>query len=1364
MTFSAFLRRPTRIPQKPRRPRRRTTQLSLEALEVRCLLSPYVVTSTNDSGSGSLRDAITQVNKGLYDSINFDFPGPAEVKPLSALPAIVAKDVFIEGGYNKEPFSGLFHDHIVIDGSLAGNNSNGLVLQGVNDKIEGLVIGNFALAGLEVLGGAATPSGDTNDIVTDCNFGVDWAGLLPMPNGVGTYVDASTITLAGNVISHNSGDGIQVDHCANITINQGLVEDNGGDGIVVNGNMSTPMTTRAVLIKGLSIDRNQGAGVHLIDSSYNQIGVEEQGGYNLIGTDYYDDSNKGNGGDGVRIESSVAASYNTVAYNYIAGNSGNGIALVGAGVTNNYLVKNRIGLAAHFEPEDPTPMVRVVGNHIDGVAVLGGASHNLVGGVGLFEFLDKYIDPSQGDGNLIVGSWYNGVHLSDAGTTENMVQGNIIGADMSGNVASVNGVSTFNGTDGVRIDNGASNNLVGGKGQKLNKYSEGNLIAESGQAGVDLSGEGTSHNQIQGNFIGTDVHGTSALPNFYGVLIEAGASDNTVGGVAMNRLKKSSLGNLISGNTSVGIDITGTGTTGNLLQANEIGTRLDGNAALGNGSDGVDIRGGASNNTVGGIVAAIASSLLPGNLISGNGGNGVGIEGQGTSNNHVQGNKIGTARSAPKAVPNAADGVLIYLSAAGNFIGGDTPGAGNVISGNQNTGVVIALLAHDNVVQNNLIGTSPTGFGAEGNLKDGVDLLSHSNTVADNVISTNTATGLVVQGSQNTIQGNKIGTNISGAGPLPNQHDGVLIDITIGPGGNTVGGTDAGAGNLISGNDWNGIEITGPASANNHIEGNRIGTDATGKSAMHNLQDGILVKNTSGYTIGGETPTAGNLISGNHGDGVEISGGNSTGIVLLGNRIGTDVSGTAFVPNLGNGVHIDKGASNNIIGGTNAGDGNLISGNVLDGILIEYYRSEGNQLLGNRIGTDAMGHFALQNGHNGVDLVQAGLNFVGGDAAGAGNLISGNILDGVRFTGADGNVVAGNQIGTDVTGTEAVPNGGHGVDLLRGASKNTIGGVTNNSVATPGNVISGNQGSGVFLTDAGTDQNLVEGNDIGTTPYAAAALPNKGDAGVTIVNGASNNQVGGSGGVGLGSPGNVIAGNAGDGVRILGPGTQGNLVRGNVIGTNPAGQTTLSNAGHGVYLAQGAQNNSIGGADPADGNVIASNGKAGVAVGASSLDASTLGNPILSNSIYGNGGLGIDLGDDGVTPNTPGGPHMGPNSLQNTPVIDSTLTDGSSTFVVLSLNSIPNATFTIQIFANPTPDPTGYGQGKTLVATVTVTTDLLGNIASVIGPNAKVVNSHLVVAVPQNLAGQYLTATATDSSGDTSEFGRDVQVVGRTTA
>src|SRR5207253_1332233 len=139
----------------------------------------------------------------------------------------------------------------------------------------------------------------------------------------------------------------------------------------------------------------------------------------------------------------------------------------------------------------------------------------------------------------------SGVRLSDPGTMQNQVQGNLIGTDRSGTTA------IPNGEDGVRVSDGAAKNLIGGTGKTAPNSGQGNLISGNLGAGVDLRGNGTLGNDIQGNFIGTDVSGAKPLGNAYGVYIESGATANTVGGARLGAGK--GLGNLISANTSYGV-------------------------------------------------------------------------------------------------------------------------------------------------------------------------------------------------------------------------------------------------------------------------------------------------------------------------------------------------------------------------------------------------------------------------------------------------------------------------------------------------------------------------------------------------------------------------------------------------------------------------------------------------------------------------------------------------------------------------------------------------------------------------------------------------------------------------------------------
>jgi parallel beta-helix repeat protein len=185
---------------------------------------------------------------------------------------------------------------------------------------------------------------------------------------------------------------------------------------------------------------------------------------------------------------------------------------------------------------------------------------------------------------------------------------------------------------------------------------------------------------------------------------------------------------------------------------------------------------------------------------------------------------------------------------------------------------------------------------------------------------------------------------------------------------NTIGGTVAGAGNVISGNRVNGIE-TGvgyfdTGAHNNLVQGNYIGTDATGTGAVPNRQAGILISGrATNNTIGGTATGAGNLISGNQGDGIEITDSDTTGNLLQGNTIGTDVTGTLALGNGGNGVDVTAGAHDNTIGGTAPQAANVIAFNGNDGVRID--TGTGNAILRNSI---------FSNARLGIELVNHGNN------------------------------------------------------------------------------------------------------------------------------------------------------------------------------------------------------------------------------------------------------------------------------------------------------------------------------------------------------------------------------------------------------
>lgn len=208
---------------------------------------------------------------------------------------------------------------------------------------------------------------------------------------------------------------------------------------------------------------------------------------------------------------------------------------------------------------------------------------------------------------------------------------------------------------------------------------------------------------------------------------------------------------------------------------------------------------------------------------------------------------------------------------------------------------------------------------------------------------------------------------------------------------------------------------------NNSIEGNFIGTDPTGTLAKGNGGDGILIgwygNQSDGNTIGGLTPAARNVISGNGSNNLQVEP--SDGNVIVGNFIGTDATGTVALSTAAgvrSGVFVS--GNNNVIGGTSPNARNLISGNMgsVAGVEINTSGAGNNQVLGNYIGTDVSGTLAVPNstGVSATSGSTAAPTVIGGTTPGAGNLISGNATLGVY---AAYSLVQGNLIGTDVTGT-----------------------------------------------------------------------------------------------------------------------------------------------------------------------------------------------------------------------------------------------------------------------------------------------------------------------------------------------------------
>src|SRR5436190_3226156 len=394
-----------------------------------------------------------------------------------------------------------------------------------------------------------------------------------------------------------------------------------------------------------------------------------------------------------------------------------------------------------------------------------------------------------------------------------------------------------------------------------------------------------------------------------------------------------------------------------------------------------------------------------------------------------------------------------------------------------------------------------------------------------------------------------------------------------------------------------------------------------------------------------------------------------------------------------------------------------------------------NLLEGNIIVLDPSGSLARANIVNGILITNAANNIVGGTSSSSRNVISGNGLNGVYIGGSNafGNQVLNNFIGLSTSGLNKVGNGQNGV-FINSSPSNQIG-----NASGGGNIISGNQGSGINIVILGGGVtaigNRVSGNYIGLDVTGQKAISNSlhgifiGHVSQTVIGGTSPAER------------NVISGNARDGV-ILDSGVSGgsfptvnNYIQGNFIGTAADGVTPIGNGSNGVTISSFAFDNQIGGAGAGAGNRILSNGGRGVHV------FSTANNLIRGNIISGNAQLGIDLGAEGVTPNDVNDTDTGANMQQNFPLLTAITNSIAGTQVWGTLDSRPGSTYTIDVYLNKKCDESGYGEGQVYVGSTALTTDSSGHA------------SFSLFSDIVDLPARFFTAIATDSQNNTSEFG-----------
>lgn len=590
-----------------------------------------------------------------------------------------------------------------------------------------------------------------------------------------------------------------------------------------------------------------------------------------------------------------------------------------------------------------------------------------------------------------------------------------------------------------------------------------------------------------------------------------------------------------------------------------------------------------------------------------------------------------------------------------------------------------------------------------------------------------------------------ISFNISGGGEqtislnsaLPQLNDPVIIDGSTQPGFSgkpliEINGAGAGVGVnglvLVGGNSIvrglvinrfkadlagnNGIGIVLDVSGGNFIEGNYIGLNTDGTDSLPNGEVGLAIfGGSAGNVIGGITPDMRNVISGNRWTGIAIATTVGGGNIVLGNYIGTSADGKTALGNGGNGIFIN--CPNDTIGGLTDGCRNIISANVNPNIFIST-NGQATVVQGNYVGTDVTGSVGLLNFSNGINI-RSSNNIIGDASVNGRNVVSGNQQPDIYILGpgVSGNKVIGNFVGIGVSGRDSLGDG-NGI-VLDNASNNTIGG------SAPGerNVISGHAFPAIFITHPNATGNKIIGNYLGTDSSGTIRIGNS--KGITI-DGAVGNTIGGK----IAADGNLICSSSGYGIEVRN-GASGTNIQNNYIGTNSDNETGLGNDSDAIFINASQ--------DTVSDNTIAFNTGSGIYV------AGGVQNLLVSNSSFSNKGLGIDLAPRGLTKNDSLDIDTGPNNLQNFPILDSSRVAGDQLIIHGRLNSTPNTQFQIDLFENNDYNPSHFGEGELWSKVFSVTTNDSGNVSFID-------SIQIVIGAPP----RFITATATDAQGNTSEF------------
>ncbi|MDT4966986.1 MAG: hypothetical protein QOJ64_1723 [Acidobacteriota bacterium] len=948
-------------------------------LSIAAQADTFHVTNTNDSGPGSLREAINQSNAidpATPNLIDFQITPAGGVKTISLqseLPAIttpVVIDGTTQSGYAGAPI-------IELDGSNASdanNNASALIITAGNSTVKGLIINRFNAQGivLRISGG---------NVIAGNYFGLDSTGTTSLPiGGMSIYINTSGNTIGGttpaerNVISGHNNSGIYLDG------------NNASNNLVEGNYIGTDATGNGPIGNVIAI--------YLVDAPSNTIG----------GT-------------------------TPAARNVIAGNS-EGIRISGSGANNNVVKGNYVGTK--------TDGASNLSSGFYGVYIVSGASSNIIGGINpgegnliAFQTRQVAVESDAGNrnsirGNSIFSSGQMGIDLGNDAVTANDSDDADTGANDLQNYPIITSAVANNGN----VDIAGTLNSTAGKQFAIDFYSNSAL---SNQGNADAK------TYLKTATIMTDGSGNASFfvsvpaASLTGKFITATATDdnNNTSELALSAQVTGLPGVLQFSAPTYSVNENGAQATITVMRT---GGSIGQVAVQFATSDGTAKKPGdyiATSGTLSWVDGDASSKTFNVSIIDDNTYEQTEALNL-TLSSPAGGATLGAQSTAALTIiddeqaPDPADLIVTNTNDSGagslrraiqtaNLIPGKDTISFNIPSAGVHTITPLSALP---AVTDSVVIDGYTQPGAKANTlavgSDAVLLieLNGSSTVNTSglVITAGNSTvrGLVINrfafqaislqtNGNDVIAGNYIGTNANGTAgfPSPNNNVGVYVPSA----NNTIGGMTPADRNVVSGNGLQGpggrgILVDSVSATGNKVIGNYIGTDASGTIKIANFNDGVDLNNCSLNTIGGATAAERNVISGNGSNGITIFGTTANNKVV-GNYIGTRADGGGALKNNQSGIIIAGKASGNFIGGMALGEGNLIGFNTGPGVFVEP-QSVNNAILGNSI---------YSNGGLGIELYSGSLgvtpndNNTGDADTGANNLQNFPVLTSVVASG-----------------------------------------------------------------------------------------------------------------------------------------------------------------------------------------------------------------------------------------------------------------------------------------------------------------------------------------------------------------------------